>query len=97
MRYRRAVSAPTASRLRPLGLALVTIVAATLHLFAPLTAATLRGETAYFEWDVSEQYWPDLVYLCGALHEGELPSWNPYDRGGYPFVADPQADPGQFT
>ncbi|MEZ4248927.1 MAG: hypothetical protein R3B99_11870 [Polyangiales bacterium] len=87
------MSAPTASRLRPLGLALATIVAATLHLFAPLATATLRGETAYFEWDVSEQYWPDLVYLCGALHDGELPSWNPYDRGGYPFVADPQAAP----
>lgn len=69
------------------------VVATTLFLFAPLFEALIRGRAAYFEWDVSEQYWPDLVFLCGALHEGELPSWNPYDRGGYPFHADPQAAP----
>lgn len=74
-------------------IASVVVVATTLFLFAPLFEALARGRAAYFEWDVSEQYWPDLVFLCGALHEGELPSWNPYDRGGYPFHADPQAAP----
>lgn len=74
-------------------IAIATTSAITIFLFAPLFLALVRGETAWFEWDVSEQYWPDLVYLCGALHEGELPLWNPYDRGGYPYYADPQAAP----
>jgi hypothetical protein len=64
-----------------------TILAATLFLFWPLWLDAPR----YFEWDVPEQYWPDLVYLCESMHEGQLPRWNPYDRGGYPYYADPQS------
>lgn len=82
---------PKTARAR--AIAIATTSAITLFLFAPLFLALLRGDGAWFEWDVSEQYWPDLVYLCGALHDGELPLWNPYDRGGYPFYADPQAAP----
>lgn len=63
----------------------------TAWLFAPLWIGALRGEPRFFEWDVPEQYWPDLVYLCRSLDAGELPLWNPYDRGGYPYYADPQA------
>jgi hypothetical protein len=84
---------PPKSASRARAIAIATTSAITLFLFAPLFLALLRGEGAWFEWDVSEQYWPDLVYLCGALHDGELPLWNPYDRGGYPFYADPQAAP----
>lgn len=84
---------PTTSAARSRAIAIATTSAITLFLFAPLFLALLRGDSAWFEWDVSEQYWPDLVYLCGALHDGELPLWNPYDRGGYPFYADPQAAP----
>ena len=46
---------------------------------------------AWFMWDVPDQYWADLHYLCGSLHDGHWPLWNPYDRGGYPFHADPQS------
>ena len=70
-----------------IAIAVASIVAATVYLFWPL----FSGQATYFEWDVPEQYWPDLVYLCESLHGGELPYWNPYDRGGYPFHADPQA------
>jgi hypothetical protein len=45
----------------------------------------------FLPWDASEQYWADLQYLCGALADGEWPRWNPYDRGGYPLLGDPQA------
>ncbi len=38
-----------------------------------------------------ESFWPDLSYLAGALRHGEWPAWNPYDRGGYAFHADPEA------
>lgn len=53
--------------------------------FAPLFQ---RG--AWFTWDVPDEYWPDLHFLCRSLHDGRWPLWNPYDRAGYPFHADPQ-------
>lgn len=67
------------------------VIVATAWLFSPLVVGALIGEPRFFEWDVPEQYWPDLVYLCRSLHSGELPYWNPYDRAGYPYYADPQA------
>ncbi|HJL27956.1 MAG TPA: hypothetical protein RMI62_02610, partial [Polyangiaceae bacterium LLY-WYZ-15_(1-7)] len=71
--------------------AALTIGGALAFLFWPLLVGWAEGTPRWFEWDVPEQYWPDLVYLCEALHDGELPRWNPYDRAGYPFYADPQA------
>lgn len=47
-----------------------------------------------FGWDTIESYWPDLVYLSDELRAGHWPLWNPYDRGGYPYAADPQ--PGLY-
>lgn len=71
--------------------ALLVLVGTTAFLFWPLLLGWLTGEPRYLEWDVPEQYWPDLVYLCESLHAGELPYWNPYDRAGYPYYADPQS------
>jgi len=71
--------------------ALAIVALATAFLHAPIAAGLVSGEPRFFEWDVPEQYWPDLVYLCDALHDGELPYWNPFDRGGYPYYADPQS------
>jgi hypothetical protein len=65
--------------------AVLVVLATTAYLFYPLALGR------FFEWDVPEQYWPDLVYLCRSLHRGALPLWNPFDRGGYPYYADPQA------
>lgn len=42
-------------------------------------------------WDCLVEYWPDLIFQLHALRDGELPLWNPYALGGYPFWADPQA------
>lgn len=53
--------------------------------------APLFTHGAWFTWDAPDEYWPDLHFLCRSLHEGHWPLWNPYDRGGYPFHADPQA------
>lgn len=79
-------------RLRQSHIAIATILAATAFLFWPITSALLAGaDPPWFEWDVPEQYWPDLVYVCESVHDGQLPYWNPYDRGGYPFYADPQS------
>ena len=87
-RYRRRRVLSTA-------LAVATVLGVTAMLFSPLVVGMVSGEegaaTRFFEWDVPEQYWPDLVYLCESMHDGEVPYWNPYDRGGYPYYADPQA------
>jgi hypothetical protein len=75
-------------------LALATHALTLLWLFWPLARDAVLGATRFFEWDVPEQYWPDLVRLCGALHGGEgVPYWSPHDRGGYAYYADPQAAP----
>jgi hypothetical protein len=44
-----------------------------------------------FGWDCLREYWLDLVFPVDAFRAGELPLWNPYSLGGYPFWADPQA------
>lgn len=72
-------------------LAVGSVIAFAIVLFWPMVVGLVTGEPRWFEWDVPEQYWPDLVYLCDALHEGTLPLWNPYDRAGYPYYADPQS------
>lgn len=71
--------------------AVLVLCGVTAFLFAPLLAGAVGGPRRFFEWDVPDQYWPDLVYLCGSLRDGVLPYWNPYDRAGYPYYADPQA------
>ncbi len=76
---------------RPLLAAVAVVLAVTCWLHRPIVVGAVTGEPRWFEWDVSEQYWPDLVYLCRGLHEGHVPKWNPWDRAGYPFAADPQA------
>lgn len=50
----------------------------------------LDGAQHWFGWDCLEMHWPDLSFLAGALGDGHWPLWNPYDRGGYPFLADTQ-------
>ena len=49
----------------------------------------IDGQLRWFGWDCLEAYWPDIAYLAGSVREGDLlPSWNPYERGGYAFYAD---------
>ena len=42
-------------------------------------------------WDVTRVFWADLVFAREAVAAGELPLWNPHDRTGYPFFAEPQS------
>jgi hypothetical protein len=51
----------------------------------------IEGAQRTFGWDAQWQYWGDLQFLYDALADGELPLWNPHDRTGYPYHADPQA------
>lgn len=49
------------------------------------------GEAKFPSWDVTRVFWADLAFAARALAGGELPLWNPYDRAGYSFVAEPQS------
>ncbi len=48
------------------------------------------NDAAYFGGDTTGSYWPDLAFFVRSMAHGELPLWNPGDRGGYPFAFDPQ-------
>ncbi len=50
----------------------------------------IDGAQRAFGWDAQWEYWGDLQFQVDALRDGELPLWNPFDRGGYPFHGDPQ-------
>ncbi len=80
----------TESRAKPV-VAVLIVTLATVALFWPLVIGAITHAPRFFEWDVPEQYWGDLVYLCRSVHHGALPYWNPFDRGGYPYYADPQS------
>ncbi|HEY8142804.1 MAG TPA: hypothetical protein VIG06_09035, partial [Kofleriaceae bacterium] len=51
----------------------------------------IDGARRTFGWDAQWEYWGDLQFQLDAYADGDLPLWNPYDRAGYPFHADPQA------
>jgi hypothetical protein len=51
----------------------------------------ISGARKAFAWDAQWEYWGDLQFLHDTLRHGEFPLWNPFDRAGYPFHADPQA------
>jgi hypothetical protein len=58
-----------------------------------LVAGWLGRSIASGQWlnrELSEIFWPNLAHVAEAFRHGEWPAWNPYDRGGVPFAADPQ-------
>jgi hypothetical protein len=42
-------------------------------------------------WDAKAHFYPQLVFLARALHEGQSPFWTPNVFGGHPQIADPQS------
>ncbi len=57
------------------------------RIFTPITA----DQASFKEGDFSGQFVAFAVYQADRLAAGEIPLWNPYNNGGLPFVADPQA------
>ncbi len=73
-------------------MALALLAALTLAMFSPLLSHVFHGgPPRWLEGDVAEEYWPDLVVLCRGLAEHHIPRWLPFEHGGTPFYADPQA------
>ena len=48
------------------------------------------NQAAHFWGDTTNAYWPDLAFFTRSIAQGEIPLWNPNDRGGFPFAFDPQ-------
>lgn len=42
-------------------------------------------------WDSMAQFYPWRLLLYRAAQQGQLPLWNPYQFGGYPFVGNGQS------
>jgi hypothetical protein len=42
-------------------------------------------------WDAKAHFYPQLVFLAHALHNGQSPFWTPYVFAGMPQIADPQS------
>jgi hypothetical protein len=51
----------------------------------------LGEQPAFVGWDFTRVFWADLAFTREAVASGVLPLWNPYDRTGYPFLAEPQS------
>jgi hypothetical protein len=51
---------------------------------------TLWLQGRFLGWDAVREHWGDRVFPPAALLEGELPLWNPFEKGGYDFLGDPQ-------
>ncbi|MCA9662132.1 MAG: hypothetical protein KC486_27590 [Myxococcales bacterium] len=50
----------------------------------------VAGERLTLGGDARTSYWQDVAFAVESLRAGELPLWNPFERGGYPYAADPQ-------
>ena len=74
---------------RSFGIATTILIA-----YAVLVLSTHRGlfgpDDLTFGGDARSSYWQDVVFAVESLRDLEAPLWNPYERGGYPFSADPQ-------
>jgi hypothetical protein len=51
-----------------------------------------NGRAVGFGWDAIDSYGPDLELQSHELADGRFPLWNPWDKGGYPLISDPQFD-----
>jgi hypothetical protein len=44
----------------------------------------------FLGWDAVHEHWGAITYGAEYIRTGSLPLWCPHERGGYPFLADPQ-------
>jgi Bacterial membrane protein YfhO len=67
------------------------LACASVVLFACAAFLAWYATAAVVPWDSKNQFYPMFRFLADALQHGEIPSWNPYQFGGYPAIADPQS------
>ncbi len=62
-----------------------------LVLFYGLALASWLHSGTVVPWDSKNHFYAMFRFLGDALHNGEIPLWNPYHFGGHPAIADPQS------
>lgn len=62
-----------------------------LLLFYGLALASWLLTGTVVPWDSKNHFYAMFRFLGDALHNGEIPLWNPYLFGGHPAIADPQS------
>jgi hypothetical protein len=62
-----------------------------LILFYGLALASWLLTGTVVPWDSKNHFYAMFRFLGDALHNGEIPLWNPYHLGGHPAIADPQS------
>ncbi|NDJ62048.1 MAG: YfhO family protein [Chloroflexi bacterium] len=76
---------------QPDRLALIALVALWLLFFWRLFTPVAADQASLKQGDFSGQFVAFAGYQYTRLADGEIPLWNPYNNGGLPFIADPQA------
>ncbi|MDQ6702832.1 MAG: hypothetical protein M3Z96_06850 [Pseudomonadota bacterium] len=62
-----------------------------LVVFYGLALASWLFTGTVVPWDSKNHFYAMFRFLGDALHDGEIPFWNPYHFGGHPAIADPQS------
>jgi hypothetical protein len=62
-----------------------------LAVFYGLALASWLFTGTVVPWDSKNHFYAMFRFLGDALHNGEIPLWNPYHFGGHPAIADPQS------
>jgi hypothetical protein len=62
-----------------------------LVLFYGFALASWLHSGTVVPWDSKNHFYAMFRFLGDALHDGEIPLWNPYHFGGHPAIADPQS------
>ena len=70
-------------------LRLAHLIASVLFYGLALASWLLTGTVV--PWDSKNHFYAMFRFLGDALHNGEIPLWNPYHFGGHPAIADPQS------
>jgi hypothetical protein len=50
----------------------------------------LAPDKSFFSGDIQSYFYPMKHFLAESLRAGQLPHWNPFEKCGLPFLANPQ-------
>lgn len=85
----RIVSALLQGTVRPVLVLAATATVLFLVAHPRLWSAGAEGTLGVPGGVLLDRVWADLSLARGSVAEGSLPLWNPWDRGGQPFFAEP--------
>lgn len=72
----------------------VLLPATMLGKMSPWNAGAVKADGTFWNaltWDCDAHFYPSRLLIQRALHDRELPLWNPYQMCGMPCLADGQA------